>query len=777
MKQIFSDINNIFKKRRFELGGIVLILFSILTELSFFTEAGMVGEKLEAGLKISFGLGRYLLPFFSLAWGVGIIYKSQVKIRISNKGVASLILFFAILISAHFRIGHPHEIEQALAGELGGGVVGGFFLYLLRMAFGHWGSIIIVGTIFLVASLLFTDKSLANIIEWFKEKWYTIVDWSKKQKNNLFAKDKSKKQNSKNKKSLFKKIIKGFKDKKETLSKKTDKSKQKKDQKVTNKKARKKEKKRQQLSKDKTQARKEVKKAHQKVASTKDKKSTNNKKEENTKSKVGNKQDQKKKEQSTEKQQKLISQAKTTQEYQLPPLSLLNQAESQEASFVNKTDILERTLDNFGVKAEITEVHCGPTITRYEIQPAPGVKVSKIVNLADDIALSLAASDVRIEAPIPGKAAVGIEVPNDEQALVTLEEVLASEEFQIAESKLTIGLGNDIAGHPVTANLSKMPHMLVAGATGSGKSVFINSIINSILHKATPKEVKFMLIDPKMVELTAYQGIPHLVSPVVTDPKKAATALRWIVKEMENRYELFAGSGARGIESYNQQVDGEGLPYMVVIIDELADLMMVSANEVEDAICRLAQKARAAGIHMILATQRPSVDVVTGVIKANIPTRVSFSLSSQADSRTILDAGGAEKLLGQGDMLFAPVGSNQPKRLQGAFISEAEVKRMVEFVKGQAKPDYADQIAEIKDSKVDIELSDEKDELYEDAVKLVVNNRASISFLQRKLSIGYNRAARMIDKMEEENIVGPHQGSKAREVLISEEELEEILNK
>ncbi|HLV09913.1 MAG TPA: DNA translocase FtsK, partial [Halanaerobiales bacterium] len=420
-------------------------------------------------------------------------------------------------------------------------------------------------------------------------------------------------------------------------------------------------------------------------------------------------------------------------------------------------------------------VNHGPTITRYEVQPASGVKVSRIVNLADDIALALAAPGVRIEAPIPGKAAVGVEVPHRQNITVCLRDIISSREFRKNRGKLNLGLGMGIDGKPIIADLTGMPHLLVAGATGSGKSVCINTIITSILYKATPDEVKFILIDPKKVELIAYKGLPHLFAPVVTDPKKASSVLKLVVEEMEKRYELFSETRTRGITSYNKSVNNDDkLSYIVVVIDELSDLMMVAASEVEDNICRLAQMARAAGIHLVIATQRPSVDVITGLIKANIPSRISFSVSSQTDSRTILDMGGAEKLLGKGDMLFFPSGSQKPKRVQGAFIDNHEISSVVDFVKNQGNPDYEFELEEIKE--VNIEIDEEKDELYEEAVKLVVNYRASISMLQRRLHIGHSRAARLIDMMEEDGIVGPYAGSKPREVFISEDELEEYLS-
>ena len=413
----------------------------------------------------------------------------------------------------------------------------------------------------------------------------------------------------------------------------------------------------------------------------------------------------------------------------------------------------------------------GPTITRYEIQPSPGVKVSKIVNLTDDIALSLAAKSIRMEAPIPGKSAIGIEVPNDESQMVSIREIIDSDEFKNFKSPLVMGLGKDVAGRIIVGDIGKMPHLLIAGSTGSGKSVCVNTLITSIMYKAKPDEVKLMLIDPKVVELANYNGIPHLLVPVVTDAKKAANALGWAVSEMNRRYKLFAENQVKDISSYNEKSD-DPLPKIVIIIDELADLMMVSANDVEDHICRLAQMARAAGMHLIVATQRPSVDVITGVIKANIPSRIAFAVSSQTDSRTIIDMGGAEKLLGKGDMLFYPLGAAKPVRLQGAFISEAESGNIIDYVKKEAgEISYAGDIEE-SISSINTERSGDEDELLYDAIGFVVaNGQASSSMLQRKYKIGFNRAARLIDNMEERGIVGPSEGSKPRKVLISQEDL------
>lgn len=465
------------------------------------------------------------------------------------------------------------------------------------------------------------------------------------------------------------------------------------------------------------------------------------------------------------------------EDYEIPTVELLkestNTTDSKDKKQILKNaKVLEQTLKDFGVEAHINQVTKGPTITRYEIQPKAGVKVSKIVGLVDDIALSLAAKSIRIEAPIPGKAAVGIEVPNEQVQIVTLREVIESSEFTNNQSKLSFSLGKDISGMPIITDISKMPHLLIAGATGSGKSVCVNTLINSILYKAKPDEVKFLMIDPKVVELTNYNGIPHLLIPVVTDPKKAASALTWAVSEMNRRYKLFAQNLVRDITGYNNKME-EKLPKIVIIIDELADLMMVSPNDVEDAICRLAQMARAAGMHLIVATQRPSVDVITGVIKANIPSRIAFAVSSQADSRTILDKGGAEKLLGKGDMLFYPVGATKPVRLQGAFISDDEVEEVVSFVKSQVEEvKYTEDIIENINKGINIESSD-VDDLLSDAIELIINsNQASASMLQRKFRIGYNRAARLIDQMEERGLIGPSEGSKPRKVLVTKEEFE-----
>lgn len=484
-----------------------------------------------------------------------------------------------------------------------------------------------------------------------------------------------------------------------------------------------------------------------------------------------------------------LTQEPPKRQYQLPPLSLLKKGKANENAASNdalaqKAAKLEITLQNFHVDARVVQVTQGPAVTRYEIQPAVGVKVASIVRLADDIALNLEAKSIRIEAPIPGKAAVGIEVENDHVNMVTLSEIIGSKEFKEAKSKISFAVGRDISGASIVGDLKSMPHLLIAGSTGSGKSVCINSILLSILYKAKPEEVKLVLVDPKVVELGNYNGIPHLLIPVVTEPSKAAAALNWAVAEMTERYKKFAEEGTRDLSSFNQSVRKKGeedrvMPQVVIIIDELADLMMAAPSQVEESICRLAQMARAAGMHLIVATQRPSVDVVTGVIKANIPSRIAFAVSSQVDSRTILDMGGAEKLVGKGDMLYNPLGLGKPIRVQGTFVSDDEVHRVIEFIKNQSEEaSYADEVLHtIENSGNAGNQEEDGDELLPEAIELVVHSgQASVSMLQRRFRIGYNRAARIIDMMEARGIVGPPDGSRPRQVLMTETELYALKN-
>jgi len=455
-------------------------------------------------------------------------------------------------------------------------------------------------------------------------------------------------------------------------------------------------------------------------------------------------------------------------DYQLPSLDLLESPPPLEARHIKEdleanARILEETLQDFDISVKVTDIERGPVITRYELEPAPGVKLNRIVALGDDIALAMKAQSVRIVAPIPGKARVGVEVPNSHSSIVYLKEIFAAQEFQREKSKLTMALGKDIAGHPVVADLGEMPHLLIAGTTGSGKTVCVNSLILSMLFRSTPNELKLLMVDPKMVELAPFNGIPHLLCPVITDAKKAAVGLGWVVNEMDERYQLLAKVGARNIDAYNEKQ--EKIPYIIVIIDELADLMMVSRDQIESAITRLAQLSRAVGIHLILATQRPSVDVITGVIKANFPARISFKVASKVDSRTVLDMNGADKLLGRGDMLFLKPGEAKLTRAQGSLVSDKEIERVVSFIKAQAEPIYDEEI--LKGQSKSQQASGEKDDMYDEAVRVIIeSNQASVSILQRRLRLGYTRAARIIDTMEQEGLVGPFEGSKPRRLLV-----------
>lgn len=475
--------------------------------------------------------------------------------------------------------------------------------------------------------------------------------------------------------------------------------------------------------------------------------------------------------------------------YEFPPVEFLTPGKTAtkmgKKAVTDTANKLQKTLYSFGVSAKVENVSVGPTITRYELKPAEGVRVSKIANLADDIALSLAAETIRIEAPIPGKQAVGIEIPNKEKEVVHLRDIIDSNEFKNAKSKLSFALGKNAAGEAIVTDIAKMPHVLIAGSTGSGKSVCINTLITSIIYKAKPSEVKLVMVDPKVVELSVYNGIPHLLIPVVTDPKKAAGALAWAVQEMVNRYHLFAEKNVRDIAGYNETLEKEGaegkLPQIVIIIDELADLMMVAKNDVEDAICRLAQMARAAGMHLVIATQRPSVDVITGIIKANIASRISFAVTSQVDSRTILDSAGAEKLLGKGDMLFFPTGVLKPIRIQGAFVSDSEVEKIVSFLKENGGPTYSEDVLEkieranSTDKELDEQDEDETDPFLMEAIDTVVDlGQASASFIQRRFKVGYARAGRIIDQMEARGIISGYEGSKPRQVLVSKEQWQEL---
>ena len=730
------------EKRKNELLGLFLITFAAISFFAIFSSsAGLIGDSISAAYYYLVGSGSYILPLIFIYWGIKLI--SGRKIEFSSRLLGFIITFITMIAIIDLN-NYQRQIIDLRQGYAGG-VIGRSISYSLVELFAYNGAYIILSMLMLIGLMLLFDLFLHNIFKKIK----SILLFSKKMLQLLKKKILLLKDNIAAKKV---KLFSFFKREQKKKTKQNYKSEFSENPDKINHKNRE-----DSFVVEENRAKK--KKNKSKVKSSNKKSSSITENFDISKDQSDNIKDE----------------GEKHGDYTLPGISLLNDNGKKRAQLANKSQLLEETLSSFGVEAKVINVNHGPTITRYEIQPATGVKVSKIVTLSDDIALALAARDVRIEAPIPGKAAVGIEVPHGNDITVSFRDVVVSEEFQNSKGKLKLALGKGIDGDTVTFDLNKMPHLLVAGATGSGKSVCINTLISSILYRATPEEVKLLLVDPKKVELNIYQGLPHLITPVVTDPKKAANVLKLLVEEMEDRYDLFSKTSSRGIQSYNKQCERKEdmLPYIVVVIDELSDLMMVAANEVEDNICRLAQMSRAAGIHLIIATQRPSVDVITGLIKANIPSRISFAVSSATDSRTILDMGGAEKLLGNGDMLFAPVGMQKPMRIQGAYLTDPELNKITDFVKSQAKTDYEIEKDDIKE--VELSLDDEQDELYEEAVKLVVKYRASISMLQRRLHIGHSRAARLIDQMEEDGIVGPYAGSKPREVLVEAEDLEEII--
>lgn len=707
---------------RWEIYGILIICIGVLGLVSLYTDSvGALGFILKKNMKGLAGAGAFTIPLSICMWGFYCLLRKKFP-RFTPKLYGILLVIFVVLVVLHIKpyieMKNLSFIEKmrksADLGEngIGGGLIGGISALILFTLFGSAGTYVLLFAFLCIGIILSTGISISEVIK------HLI----KAKKEKRYAKPQ---------------IINSTastSEETEEMSDENKKVKEKENPLITS-----------QPDTEKTESVTD----RIKTCETSD----------NT---------------------FCVDPTPKNQEYNFPPVSLLQKSSSRknnlhEKELLNNAQILEKTLESFGIQAKVVQVSFGPVVTRYEVQPSPGIKVSRIVNLADDIALSLAVPDVRIEAPIPGKAAIGIEVPNKEISKVYFREIVESAEFKNSSSKLTIALGKDIAGKPVVADLAEMPHLLIAGATGSGKSVCINTIITSILYKASPNEVKLLLIDPKVVELTTYNGIPHLIAPVVTDAKKAASALNWMVSEMERRYKLFAKEGVREINRFNE-VSQEKLPKILVIIDELADLMMVSPREVEESICRLAQMARAAGIHLVVATQRPSVDVITGLIKANIPSRISFAVSSQVDSRTILDMAGAEKLLGKGDMLFFPVGAAKPMRIQGAFLSEKEVEKVVAFVKNQMEPSYEKNLSDFEEEK-SLKNEDDVDELFKEALSVVIENgQASASLLQRKLRIGYARAARLIDQMEEKGFIGKYEGSKPRQILITKEQFEKYFN-
>ena len=716
-----KNINKKKSKREYnkDIFGVAIIAIGILSMVSLFSfKMGIVGSILRGTIFSLMGFGGYFFPLCIIIIGILFIV-NRFNMEEGEKSSFILLIFLCFIIILDVKnpnaTGFINRINTSIElSELGkgGGIIGSFFGYFFNKLFGPIGTYLVISFITIISILILTDIKLKEIFKRMNKIKLNKprIVEKKPQKNKLKPEDLLEIPTSKE----DIKILDYTKSEPKTLNK------------------------------DNITTIKEVQSIEHEIKIKQSKSHTNN--------------------------------------YNIPPLNLLKSPDikqdgNDKKEILHNAKIIEETMKNFGIDATIIQINKGPTITCYELQPAPGIKVSKIVSLSDDIALSLASSDIRIEAPIPGKAAVGIEVPNKMKDNVVLKEILLSDEYESVDSKIPLALGKDISGKPIVSTIDKMPHLLIAGATGSGKSVCINTIIMSILYKSSPDDVKLLLIDPKVVELSIYNGIPHLLIPVVTDAKKAAFALNWAVEEMEKRYKLFAQNNVRDITSYNNKIknsDDERLPMMVIVIDELADLMMVAAQEIEDYICRLAQMARAAGMYLIVATQRPSVDVITGTIKANIPSRISFAVSSQVDSRTILDMAGGEKLLGKGDMLFYPSFYSKPSRLQGAFISDEEVERVVTYLKDQNITEYDEDIIEVIQNPKEIAL-DDSDELLPEAINLVVEEgQASISLLQRKLKIGYARAARIVDEMEERGVIGGYEGSKPRKVLVSKDEFDSI---
>ncbi|MEN3189438.1 MAG: DNA translocase FtsK [Atribacterota bacterium] len=700
------------KNTKNEVVSILIISFSLIYLFAFiFAEKmGIVGKMIVQTATGNIGLGAYILPFLLLFLGFITFFDYKLP-NPYHKFFGVVLLFIIFLTFIHIKLlflSNPYLLAKS---GVGGGLLGYYLANSLHLYFGIKGSYLVLISLSLISALFITEISyfyiLHNLLKGIKLILHKFYEILK---------------NS---------LVKIFK----TIS-----------------------------YKEKTDYGEVYEKERRPVENYKEKRKEKKLKEEIIFDKD--------------------YQETTISTYQIPPLSLLFESDIKEKgdtklNIEENMNTLEKTFFNFGIDAKVVGVIQGPTVTRYEIQPAPGVKISKITNLSNDIALAFAVASVRIEAPIPGKNAVGIEVPNRKRINVYLKEILQSDEFKNSKFKLPIALGIDIGGRPIIADLTELPHLLIAGATGSGKSVCINNIILSFLYKLGPERVKFLMIDPKRVELNIYNGIPHLLIPIVTDATQSIKVLNWTISEMEKRFKIFAEAGVRNLDGYNEYIrnvksDTSTLPYIIVIIDELADLMLSSPVKVEEALCRLAQMTRATGIHLIIATQRPSVDIITGSIKINFPSRIAFAVSTQVDSRTILDVNGAEKLLGNGDMLFSPVGASKPIRAQGAFVVEKEIKKVVSFLqKNSPSPAYEQEVLEFKKSKSTYREADEEeeDELFNDAVSIIINSKqASISILQRKLRIGYTRAARLIDLMEKRGIVGPYDGRNPRKILISNEE-------
>jgi S-DNA-T family DNA segregation ATPase FtsK/SpoIIIE len=696
--------------------GVALIAAALFLTVSIFSKAtGIVGNYANLSLQYLVGVGRYVLPLFFLLWGASFLLRKP-HFNSFSVGMGLSVCFLSFISMAYLRSPELSFLIPAARGY--GGIFGGALGYLLQTLLGEVGAYILLSATLIIGGVIVSSVSLADLFVSIFGAGRAVAGRIKIPRIEKKAR-------------LAEEMAPGEQEAEALMEESEEESKE-----------------------------AAAAEPSPKIVSKLEKPARVNVE---------------------------VEEVESEEEYQLPPLELLRTTSPSSVSFSKKSTgesikILEQTLENFEVNASVTRVVRGPTVTRFEIQLASGVKVNRLLSLADDIALALATPDVRILTPVPGKSVVGIEVPNKQKELVTLGDILRTEQAKKADDPLTMAIGKDISGQPILADLGEMPHLLIAGATGSGKSVCLNSILTSLLMRVRPSRLKLILIDPKRIELNLFNHIPHLITPVVTDIKKAATVLGWAVREMEDRFEQLAQVGARNIDSYNSILrskkgkdfpDLSFLPYIVVIIDELADLMMVSAAEVEDAVCRLAQLARAVGVHLIIATQRPSVDVITGLIKANITSRIAFEVSSQMDSRVILDTPGADKLVGKGDMLFLTPGASRPKRIQGALVTEHEIEAVMDFIKKQLKPEYRPEVLE--DPKSKLGASGFHDELLDQAMNLVVTTQlASISMLQRRLRVGYSRAARLIDMLEEKGIVGGFEGSKPRTVLMTLEDMDRM---
>ena len=746
-----------------EIFGLFLMVIGIIFFISIFSDKmGIIGRLVYKFLSVLLGSANYIFPLLLIFWGI--LYNiTATKLYTKRYIICSLIIYFSILIL----LDASKELDLTLVDRINrsieymsiarsGGIIGailGFFSYKLL---GSLGTYIFVGIIILVNLYIMLRTNIDQIImayedlsDYLEERKKILAEKKIKRENDKSNKVEEKENKKSQKEDKKLKILDNFKIKKDDL-----------------------------LEDNKTKENKDFIIKEYKTTNINNTQENNSNIQESSSEELTEK---------DKEEFKNIDQELPDETYIYPDISLLNINESNNTmsnqEIIKNGKIIEKTLDNFNMDCQITSINKGPVITCYELKPAPGIKLSRIVSLSDNISMALGSSDIRIEAPIPGKTVVGIEVANKFKDSVGLREILESSEFVNSKSDVPLTLGKDVEGNIIVESISDMPHLLIAGATGSGKSVCINTIITNILYKSSPNDVRLMLIDPKVVELSVYNGIPHLLIPVVTNPKKAGYALNWAVDEMERRYKLFAEAQVRDIKGYNKKKIKEGkisekIPKIVIIVDELADLMMVSSNEIEDYIARLAQMARACGMHLILATQRPSVDVITGTIKANIPSRIAFAVSSAVDSRTILDMSGAEKLLGRGDMLFYPSSYSKPKRIQGAFISDEEVERLVDFVKLNNENSEINKqsliASQINNKEKDDNL--DLDPLFADAINYVLGDeQASISYLQRKLKVGYSRAARIVDQMEGLGIIGPHEGSKPRKLLKTKEEIDELL--